>query len=434
MIAEIITIGDEILIGQVVDSNSAWLAGRLNETGIILGRVTSIGDDAATLKQALDESSARADIILMTGGLGPTKDNKTKQILCEYFGGKLVSHPAALENVKRIFSRYDRPLLESNIRQAEVPDNCRVLLNSQGTAPGMWFERNGKVYVSLPGVPFEMMGLVSGQVLPMLKQHFSGRLEPVLHKTVITLGIGESFLADLIAPVEEALPPYIHLAYLPRPGMVRLRLSAYGRELPSHSRTPAGAGEQADAEGPAASMAKELDAFAAQITALAGKYIIAGEDISVPEIVLDRLRENGKTLVTAESCTGGYIAHLLTSVPGASDVFTGSVVAYSNQVKSSVLGVSEATLSAFGAVSNQTVNEMAAGALKKLGGDYAIAVSGIMGPGGGSPEKPVGTVWIAVADKDRVQVEKFSFSGRRPQLIERTAFAALGLLLRFILL
>lgn len=417
MVAEIITIGDEILIGQVVDSNSAWLASRLNEAGISLGRITSIGDDPAILIQTLDEASVRADIVLMTGGLGPTRDDKTKQTLSRYFGGKLVLHPGALENVKRIFSRTNRPLLESNIRQAEVPDNCTVLLNKQGTAPGMWFEREGKIYVSLPGVPYEMKALVIEQALPMLKGYFQERLSPVLHRTLVTTGIGESFLAERIAPVETALPPYIHLAYLPRPGMVRLRLSAYGSEYPPGR-----------SEG---ELEAELDAFTARLADLAGEYVIAHQDIPVPEIILNRLKDKGHTLVTAESCTGGYIAHLLTQIPGASEVFLGSVVAYANQVKAWQLGVRQTTLDRFGAVSRETVSEMAAGAREKLGGDYAIAVSGIMGPGGGSPEKPVGTVWIAVSGRDQLQAEKFNFSGERPQLIERTALAALDMLFHF---
>lgn len=426
MLAEIITIGDEILIGQVIDSNSAWLAARLNEAGITVGQITSVGDDPAILKNALDEASRRADIIIMTGGLGPTKDDRTKQTLCGYFGAKLVLHAAVLENVKMVFSRSGRPLLDSNMRQAEVPDNCMVLLNRQGTAPGMWFEKEGRVYVSLPGVPFEMMGLAGEQVIPMLKEYFRNRLEAVLHKTLVTTGIGESFLAELVAPAEDSLPPYIHLAYLPRPGMVRLRLSAYGKEFAaSGNESPAVVGYTLQLE-------KELDAHASRIMELAGEHVIAAEDIPVPEIILSRLKERGSTLATAESCTGGYIAHLLTSIPGASEVFSGSVVAYSNKIKSSLLGVNDITLEHFGAVSRETVSEMAAGAIERLGVDYAIACSGIMGPGGGSADKPVGTVWIAVADKGQVRAEKFSFSGRRPQLIERTAIAALGMLFHFV--
>lgn len=454
MVAEIITIGDEILIGQVIDSNSAWLAVRLNEAGIVLGQIISIGDDPEVLKKTLDQASERADIIIMTGGLGPTKDDKTKQTLCSYFGGKLVLHEGALENVKTIFSRYNRPILDSNIHQAEVPDNCTVLLNKQGTAPGMWFEKQGKVYVSLPGVPFEMMGLADEMVIPMLKSYFNGRLDPVLHKTLVSVGIGESFLAELIAPVENSLPPYIHLAYLPRPGMVRLRLSAYGGEFRASDAARLSARAEPRTSGdlqtrpvtneqarPAANaptsvsanaLETELNSYAAKIMDLAGQYILSDQDLSVPEIIIDYLKEQGRTLVTAESCTGGYIAHLLTSIPGASEVFSGSVVVYSNEIKSTLLGVTETTLQHFGAVSRETVSEMASGALQKLGSDYAVACSGIMGPGGGSPEKPVGTVWIAVAGKGQgLHAEKFSFSGRRPRQIERTAIAALGLLFHF---
>lgn len=418
MVAEIITIGDEILIGQVIDSNSAWLASNLNQAGISVGRITSIGDEPELLKKTLDQVSERVDIILMTGGLGPTRDDKTKETLCDYFGGKLVVHPDALNNVKQIFLKTNRPLLESNIRQAEVPDNCQVLLNKQGTAPGMWFEKDGKIFISLPGVPYEMKGLVTEQALPLLRAFFRDRLAPVLHRTLVTVGIGESFLADRIAPVETALPPYIHLAYLPRPGMVRLRLSAYGSEYPVGK--------------PMHELETELDFYTNRMAELAGTHVIAAEDRPVPEVILNRLKARGKTLVTAESCTGGYIAHLLTRIPGASEVFLGSIVAYSNGVKSSQLGVEGETLRRFGAVSRETVQEMATGALRNLGGDYSIAVSGIMGPGGGSPEKPVGTVWIAVAHQEGVQAEKFVFSGERLQMIERTALAALGMLFHWV--
>lgn len=428
MFAEIITIGDEILIGQIVDSNSAWLAARLNETGIAVRQITSIGDEPEVLKKALDEASCRADVVIMTGGLGPTRDDKTKQTLCAYFGGKLVIDEGTLENVNSIFSRLKRPMLDSNLRQAEVPDNCTVLLNKLGTAPGMWFEKEGRVYVSLPGVPYEMMGLVSGQVLPMLQEYFRTRLMAIVHRTLVTTGVGESYLAEMIAPVETALPSHIRLAYLPRPGMVRLRLSGY-RMQASEAEDSTG---QPSADRNIRALEEELDTWASKIRELTGPYIVAGEDLPVQEVALRRLKELGSTLATAESCTGGYIAHLLTSIPGASEVFSGAVVAYSNDVKSALLGVNEITLQNFGAVSRETVSEMAVGALEKPGADYAIAVSGIMGPGGGTAEKPVGTVWIAVAGRGQVRAEKFSFSGRRPQLIERTAVTALGMLIRFL--
>lgn len=412
MFAEIITIGDEILIGQILDSNSAWLAARLNEAGISVVQITSIGDDPELLKRTLDEASRRASVIIMTGGLGPTKDDKTKLALCEYFGSKLEVNEAALENVKNIFSRYNRPLLNVNIRQAEVPAGCTVLLNRQGTAPGMWFEKEGNVFVSLPGVPFEMTGLAAEHVIPMLKEYFRDSLQSIIHKTIITAGIGESFLAEIVAPVENALPPHIRLAYLPRPGMVRLRLSAYGRE--------------------SLELENELNGYASRILELAGDHVIAEEDLPIAEIVLRRLKSLKRTLVTAESCTGGYIAHLLTSIPGSSAVFTGSVVTYSNEMKTRLLGVQELTLLNSGAVSRETVSEMARGAVERLEADYSIACSGIAGPEGGTPGKPVGTVWIAVAGKDKLHAEKFSFQGKRAVIIERAAIAALGLLFRFL--
>ncbi|AFD06939.1 competence/damage-inducible protein A [Solitalea canadensis] len=399
MLAEIITIGDEILIGQVIDTNSAWMGQKLNEIGIAVKQITSISDHQEAILNGLTEALQHADIILITGGLGPTKDDITKHTLCKFFGAELVLNEDALENVKQIFARFNRPLIDVNIKQAEVPDNCVVIQNKNGTAPGMWFEYNGKIVVSMPGVPFEMMGMMEDYVLPALKKRFD--VDNILHKTIITAGLGESFLAKEIEDIEDALPANIKLAYLPKLGQVRLRLSAIGTNKNL--------------------LLEQVENFSSQITARIPNHIIALEDISIQEAILKRLTENGLKLATAESCTGGYMAHLFTSIPGSSLAYVGGAVSYSNTLKQQMLGVKSQTLEQFGAVSEETVKEMALGALKNYGADYSIACSGIAGPDGGTEEKPVGTVWVAVANKHKVLAKKFQFGNKRMQNIERTA-------------
>ncbi|MGI4021052.1 MAG: competence/damage-inducible protein A [Janthinobacterium lividum] len=410
MLAEIITIGDEILIGQIIDSNSAWMAQQLNAAGIRIKQISSVSDNREHILSALKEASERVDVILITGGLGPTKDDITKTTLAEYFGVKMKRDQLTLDNVARIFARYNRPLLEVNIGQADVPENCEVLLNSNGTAPGMWFQEEGKVYVSMPGVPFEMMYLMEDLVIPKLKAAFD--LPKIIHQTILTAGEGESFLAEKIADIEDQLPPEIKLAYLPKLGLVRLRLSAYGNNEEK--------------------LKQELEIQTKKITERLGPIVVATEDISLEKAILLLMAKNKKTLSLAESCTGGYIAHLFTSLPGASSVFMGGAVSYSYEMKERMLGVKHETLLQTGAVSEETVREMVEGALRNFATDFAIAVTGIAGPDGGTPDKPVGTVWIAVARKDKTIAKKYVFGNKRTQNIERTAITAMGELLKLL--
>jgi nicotinamide-nucleotide amidase len=406
MLAEIITIGDEILIGQIVDTNSAWMAAELNDIGIRVKQISSVSDDRQHILTALTEASARADVILITGGLGPTKDDITKKTLAEYFGVNMVESKEALDNVLAIFSRYNRPLLEVNRLQAQVPENCEVIPNKNGTAPGMWFNADGKIYISMPGVPHEMMYMMEDQVLPKLKS--SLKLPAIIHKTILTVGEGESYLAERIADIEDSLPSYIKLAYLPKLGQVRLRLSGYGDDETL--------------------LREKVSEYAAKIVERVANVVAAEEDIPIEKAILNFMAEKGLTLSLAESCTGGYIAHLFTQHAGSSKVFLGGVVSYSNGLKESVLGVKNETLEKFGAVSQETVTEMAAGALLNFKSDYAIAVTGIAGPDGGTPEKPVGTVWIAVGCANKINSKKLTFGNKRRQNIERSGIAALGML------
>ncbi len=407
MLAEIITIGDELLIGQIVDTNSAWIAQQLNTIGVAVKQISSVSDDREHILQALDEAKGRAEIIIITGGLGPTKDDITKKTLAGYFKVGLKQHAETLQIIEQIFSKYKRPVLEVNIRQADVPENCTVLINKNGTAPGMWFDEDGKVYVSMPGVPFEMMYLMEEEVLPRLKNHFS--LPVIIHHTILTAGVGESFLAQLIEDIEDSLPRHIKLAYLPNLGQVRLRLSGHGDDREA--------------------LDKEIIAYKDKILEKARKYIVAEVDKPIEKVVLDLMDANNMTLAVAESCTGGYISHLITQHPGCSSVFLGGAISYSYELKQAMLGVKEHTLAHFGAVSEETVREMAVGVLENYKSDYSISVSGIAGPDGGTPDKPVGTVWIAVANCHKTVSRKFQFGNRRKQNIERSAINAFIMLL-----
>lgn len=409
--ASIITIGDELLIGQVIDTNSAWIAQELNKMGILLKHRVAVGDVREDIWQALDEESRQVKLVIITGGLGPTADDITKPLLCDYFGGKMVVHQPTLEHITHIFENLlKRPMIERNAKQAEVPDVCTVLLNKQGTAPGMLFTKEGTVFVSLPGVPHEMKWLMTHEVLPRIPELFqTGFIE---HRTLLTAGIGESFLANLIQDLEEALPPHIKLAYLPNYGMVRLRLTAFG-----FNKTEL-----------AAEVTHHFNLFQERVK----EHLVVAEDLTMEQVVSRMLKERGQTLSTAESCTGGYIAHLLTSHPGSSAFFTGSVVSYDNRIKQKVLQVSEETLQTVGAVSEATVIRMATSVREMMQTDYAIAVSGIMGPDGGTPEKPVGMVWVAVAGEKRTETRLFQFRYDRKRNIELTATNALNLLRIFI--
>jgi nicotinamide-nucleotide amidase len=406
MLAEIITIGDEILIGQIVDTNSAWMAAQLNNAGISVKQISSVSDNRQHILTALGEAAGRADIIFITGGLGPTKDDITKKTLAEYFGVEMVENKDALKNVLRIFERYKRPLLEINRLQAQVPENCEVIINKNGTAPGMWFNHNNKIYVSMPGVPFEMMYMMEEEVIPKINSLF--KLPTIIHKTILTAGEGESFLAERIADIEDELPAYIKLAYLPKLGQVRLRLSGHGNDE--------------------AILRSKINEFAEKIVKRIGNIAVAEEDIPLEKAILNFMAERGLTLSAAESCTGGYISHLFTQHAGSSKVFFGGAVSYSYELKESILGVKNETLWQYGAVSEQTVTEMVEGALSNFKSDYAIAVTGIAGPDGGSADKPVGTVWIGVASAGKTVTKKFTFGNRRQQNIERSATAALSML------
>ena len=383
--ASIITIGDELLIGQVVDTNSSWISRELNKTGVEVIRRVAVGDSYDEIWKTLDKESEEADIILITGGLGPTSDDITKPLLCDYFGGKMVVNEDALQNVKYLFEQvFKRPVSAINLLQAEVPDVCEVIQNKRGTAPGMIFHKGKTLYISMPGVPYEMQGIMEASVIPMLKEKFE--LPVIVHRTILTAGIGESALAEVIKEFEDALPRDIKLAYLPNYGMVRLRLSTSGfdRKL----------------------IEENINKHFQELKSLTKEYIVTDVDDSMPVVLGKILKAKNKTVSTAESCTGGYISHLITLVPGSSDYYAGSIISYSYDVKQTLLGVHENTLTTYGAVSEQTVTEMLKGLLEKLNTDYGVAVSGIMGPGGGTEDKPVGTVWIAVGNKKIIKPKK----------------------------
>jgi nicotinamide-nucleotide amidase len=406
MLAEIITIGDEILIGQIVDTNSAWMATELNKIGLRVKQISSVSDDREHILKALAEAAGRVNVIFITGGLGPTKDDITKKTLAEYFGVGLVESKEALQNVEDIFARYNRPMIEVNRLQAQVPANCEVILNNNGTAPGMWFNHEGVIYMSMPGVPFEMMYMMEEQVLPKIKATL--KLPSIVHKTLLTVGEGESFLAERIADIENDLPPYIKLAYLPKPGQVRLRLSAFGTDE--------------------ALLQRGVDEFANRIIERIGPIFMVDQDIALEKAILNKMEARGLTLSVAESCTGGYLSHLITQHAGSSSVFFGGGIVYSYELKEHILGVKNQTLTKYGAVSEQTVKEMVEGALLNFKSDFAIAITGIAGPDGGLPDKPVGTVWIAVAGHQKMLIKKYTFGNKRRQNIERSAATALSML------
>ena len=410
MLAEIITIGDEILIGQIVDTNSAWISQKLNDAGIRVKQISSVSDDREHILEALSLASERADLIIITGGLGPTKDDITKKTLAGYFNTGYRCDQESLENVKNIFAKYKRPVLEVNIRQADVLENCITLQNKNGTAPGMWIEHQDKIYVSLPGVPFEMMYLMEEEVIPKVISKF--KLPVISHHTILTAGIGESILADEISDIEDSLPTHIKLAYLPKLGVVRLRLSGYA----DHKEE----------------LEVEISAIMKQIVARIPDYVIAEADLTLEKSILDFMQARKLTLSVAESCTGGALSHTITRNPGSSAVFLGGAITYSNNLKETVVGVSSQTLQQFGAVSEQTVLEMASGAIKAFKSDYSIAVSGVAGPDGGTEDKPVGTVWIAIANSKKAKGKKYQFGNKRIQNIERSVTSALIMLFKLL--
>lgn len=382
--AAIITIGDELLIGQTIDTNSAWIAQQLNALGIEVIRRVAVADAAEEIRTALDEEMARASIILLTGGLGPTADDITKPFLTDYFGGKLVINEDVLQHVKNIFSKRNRPFLERNMKQAEVPDNCKVLFNRAGTAPGMLFEQDDKIIISMPGVPHEMIAIMEDEALPLLRQRYTS--DELLHMSMITAGEGESFIAERIKDLEEALPPYIRLAYLPASSLVKLRLTGRGNDE-LRLRT-------------------EMKMRQEEIANRLEDIIVAMEDLPLENLLGRSLLKHKATIGLAESCTGGNIAHLFTQMMGATQYFNGSIVCYQNFVKEEVLGVSKATIETHGVVSEETAIEMAKGTRKVLHADYGLAITGLLSPGGDDDRVPVGTVWIAIANSKEVTTKK----------------------------
>src|SRR3954453_3217840 len=410
--AAILTIGDELLIGQVIDTNSAWIAQELNKIGIWLKRRVAVGDVWEDIWQALDQELAEADIVLITGGLGPTADDITKPLLAKYFGGKMKTDEASLANVNNIFLNIlKRPMLEVNLKQAEVPDTCTVIQNANGTAPGMWFEKEGKIVVSMPGVPHEMKGMMTNSVFLKLQKHFT--LQHIAHRTSLVAGIGESFLAERIKSFESSLPDYVKLAYLPHYGLVRLRLTTKG--------------EDKDV------VENELDELQARLKPLIQDVLVAEQDISMETVLGSLLNEKKKTVATAESCTGGYISHLLTATPNSSSFFTGSVVCYDVKIKETVLKVDKKILEEKGTVCKEVAEQLVKGIIELVDSDYAISVTGLMGPDNGGEDKPVGTVWIGVGNKEKVEAQEFHFRFDRRRNIEQTAITAMNKLRVFIL-
>ncbi len=408
--ASIITIGDELLIGQVIDTNSAWIAQQLNKIGIAIKKRISVGDDAGEIWNALDLESKNTDIVLITGRPGATNDDITKEVLCNYFEGKMVVDKGVLENVKYLFEKiYHKPATEVNLKQAEVPDVCEVVPNKRGSAPGMIFQKEGTIFVSMPGVPYEMKGIMEA-VIPYLAKKFE--LPSIIHKTILTAGIGESALAEIIKDFESNLPKEIKLAYLPNYGMVRLRLTTSGFDKIKTEEI--------------------INGRFNELKKLVKDYMVVDDDQTMQEVLGKILLQNKKTISTAESCTGGAIASLITSVSGASAYFEGSIVSYSYEIKESLLGVKKETLEKYGAVSEETVREMLSGLLDKMQTDYGIAVSGIMGPEGGTKEKPVGTVWVIVGNKEKQLVQKLKQRFERNKNIEVTAVMALNMMRKFL--
>jgi len=411
MKAELITIGDEILIGQIVDTNSAWMGQQLNLHGIEVYQVTSVHDNHDHILKAFQEAENRVDLVLITGGLGPTKDDITKKCLCEYFETELIFYPDVFEHVRAMLSSRNVVVNQLNRDQALLPANCTVLHNSAGTASGMWFERNNTIFVSMPGVPFEMEAIMTEEVFPRLVK--LGITKSIVHKTVLTIGLPESMLAEKIEKWESALPEFIKLAYLPSPLMVRLRLSAYGSD-------------KALLEAEIASQVKEL-------LTIIPENVFGFDHDNLAMVIGRTLVQSSQTLAVAESCTGGNIAHFVTSNPGSSAYFKGGVVAYSNEIKHRLLDVPSETIDKFGAVSQEVAEAMAMGARKVLQADYSVATTGIAGPDGGTDEKPVGTVWIAVAGPSGVRSKMYIFKHNRERNIIRTSQTALNMLRTFIL-
>ena len=406
MKVDIISIGDEILIGQIVNTNATWMAELLNQSGFAIREIKSIADEGEAIVEALDLAKGKADLVLVTGGLGPTKDDRTKEVICDYFNTELEMNEAALAHVKGFFEKRGYDLTEVNRLQAMVPKACTAVHNEMGTAPGMHFDFDGTSYVFMPGVPSEMKYIMKSYVLPEFSK--SGNVDSIVQKTILTHGMGESFLADRIEEWENSLPSHISLAYLPSPGRVRLRLRATG-----NSRV---------------ALMQEIGGYVYQLHELIPELIYGYDDETMESVIGEMLKELNYTIATAESCTGGRIAQKLTSVAGSSTYFKGSIVAYSNEIKVELLGVDAGVIEKHGAVSEEVVRQMAEGARNRIGTDYAIATSGIAGPSGGTEDKPVGTIWVGMAGPHYTMAKKFQFGNHRERNLQWSYMAALNLL------
>ncbi|MDT8413115.1 MAG: competence/damage-inducible protein A [Vicingaceae bacterium] len=403
---DILSIGDELLIGQTLNTNAHWLSKQLNLIGFQIRQHTTVSDEKTAIVTALNDALANSNVVIITGGLGPTKDDLTLNILTEYFGGNLIMNKNVYQDIEKLITGRGYEMNELNKQQALVPDNAKVLRNKNGTAPGTWFEKDSKIVVSMPGVPYEMKAMTTNIVIPWLKEKFE--LPAIVHKMVYTQGIPESKLAEMLEDWENSLPPTIKLAYLPSPGRVKLRLSSIGS---NRNELEAATNMQIE-----------------KVKKIIGKHIFSLSEDELQVVIGELLRKKNATLSTAESCTGGYIAHLITQVAGASDYFKGAIVSYANETKIESLGVNQKDIEQYGAVSKQVVEQMAVGVRNKLKTDYSIATSGIAGPDGGTEEKPVGTVWIAVASKNEVISQVFLFGKDRTINIEQSAIAAFGML------
>ncbi|MEX0882560.1 MAG: competence/damage-inducible protein A [Cyclobacteriaceae bacterium] len=410
--AEIISIGDELLYGQILDTNSKWISEELDKIGVRVVRKTTVGDEKSVLLEAFQAASEKVDIVLMTGGLGPTKDDLTKEVLASFFDSSIVLFPQALEDLSLLFSKRGRELTPTNRQQAYLPENCTYIHNAKGTAPGMWFDEKSSIWMSMPGVPHEMKYLMENEVIPRIKKRFS--FPVIYHKMVKTVGIGESWLSDLIAEWENKLPGHIRLAYLPSLGEVRLRLTGFGDVQEK--------------------VMEAVDDQINQLLPLIDKFVYGFNEDTLPSVIGHLLKQNSQTVALAESCSGGFISHLITGIGGSSSYFNGSIVPYHNQFKTHILGVNPLTLEKNGAVSEETVKEMATQVRAKFKAGYGLASTGIAGPGGGTVEKPVGLVWIGCSDGQTCHTRKLQLTQDRSVNIQLTAVAALNLLRETILL
>jgi nicotinamide-nucleotide amidase len=403
MNVEILSIGDELLIGQTINTNASWLGQQFSAIGARIVKTVAIADTVEAIVNALDATEKDTNCVIITGGLGPTKDDITKHTLCSYFNTTLEIHQPTLDKIEDYFSKRNRPMLETNRQQAALPVNCTILNNAYGTAAGMWFEENGKVFISLPGVPYEMKGIMTEEVFPRLKEKFS--LKSIYHRTALTQGIGESFLAEIIKDWENSIREKgLGLAYLPSPGLVKLRITSYK----------------------GADDANVIDAYFEQLATLIPEALFGFENDTLPSVVGNLLKEKNLSIGTVESCTTGLLASQISSISGASDYFQGSLLTYSNKLKVKLAHVSAENIVNFGAVSEQVAREMAEGGRKNLGVDVCISTTGIAGPTGGTDEKPVGLVWIGIALPNRTIARKFQFGDNRERNLQMTVWSALN--------